>query len=234
MHRTVLYVVAQEYKRDQQRIMAQDESPADRLSAAMRHISTRWIARFDALSLRLAEHFAKAIEKRSTFALKRMLAEHGMSIKFVITPAMRDIMDATVQQSVALIKSIPRQYLSQVEQIVMRGVQVGRDVHTVSRELQRQLGVTKRRAGLIARDQNNKATASLTRARQLEIGLDEAIWIHSGGGKTQRPTHVKAGRQQTRYNIATGWYDPAEKKYIQPGELINCRCVSRPVVKGFS
>lgn len=116
----------------------------------------------------------------------------------------------------------------------MRGVQTGRDLAQITTDLQEQHGVTRRRAAFIARDQSNKATASLTRARQIEAGLTEAIWVHSGGGKEPRPSHLKAGRDKARYDIREGWYDPHEGKHILPGELINCRCVSRAVVKGFA
>jgi uncharacterized protein with gpF-like domain len=64
------------------------------------------------------------------------------------------------------------------------------------------------------------------------MGLIDAIWLHSGGGKTVRKSHVKNSGK--RYDIRTGWYDPEVKRFIQPGELINCKCVSRPVVRGFS
>mgnify|MGYP000423230551 CR=1 FL=1 len=234
MHEAVVYLIADEYRRQQERIIAQDDSPADRLNSSIKGLSKRWTERFDALSQRLAEHFSQAIEKRSTVALKRMLRKYGMSVRFTPSQGVRDIMDATVHQSVQLIKSIPQKYLGEVEGIVMRGVQVGRDLATISKALQSQFGVAKRRAHLIARDQNNKATAAFNRTRQLEAGLDEAIWIHSSAGKTWRPSHAKAGRERTRFKIATGWFDPDEGKYIQPGELINCRCVSRPVIKGFS
>ena len=58
--------------------------------------------------------------------------------------------------------------------------------------------------------------------------------MHSGGGKHPRPTHLKAGREQKRYDVTKGWFDPEVDKFILPGELPNCRCVSRAVVKGFS
>src|SRR5205085_12109859 len=101
-----------------------------------------------------------------------------------------------------------------------------------SKELRHRFGVTRRRAALIARDQNNKVSGALHRVRQLELGIEKAIWIHSGGGKHPRPTHVRNNGKQ--YDVAKGWYDPAEKKFVMPGELINCRCVSRPVIAGFS
>ena len=77
------------------------------------------------------------------------------------------------------------------------------------------------------------ATASMTRARQTELGITEAIWMHSGGGKHPRPSHLAAGKSKTKYDVKVGWYDPDVGKNIFPGELPNCRCVSRAVVKGF-
>jgi hypothetical protein len=45
---------------------------------------------------------------------------------------------------------------------------------------------------------------------------------------------VKAGRDRVVYDLDKGWFDPDEGKHILPGELVNCRCFARPVVKGFS
>lgn len=234
MAASVEYWLTSTYRQNTPRIIAEDETPADALRRSMKDLSKRWLKRFDEMSTKLAEHFTQSVEKRSTAAMKKIMKDGGWTVFFQITPAMRDVIDATVHENVALIKSIPQQYLSQVEGIVMRGVQNGRDLGVVSKELQERLGVTRRRAALISRDQNNKATASLSRARQLELGLDEAVWVHSGGGREPRPTHLKAGREQTRYKISEGWYDTAVGHKIQPGELINCKCVGRPVIKGFS
>lgn len=214
--------------------IAMDAWQADVLQAAIKAMAKRWLDRFDRMAGELAEYFAVAVEDRASGALARALKRGGFAVRFTMTPGMRNVLDATVHQSVSLIKSIPQQYLGKVEQLVMRSVQTGRDLETVAKALQQQFGVTKKRAALIARDQNNKATAALTRARMLETGLDEAIWVHSHAGKEPRPSHVKAGKNKVRFKIAEGWYDPDEKKYIQPGELINCRCVCKPVIKGFS
>lgn len=228
-----MYWLSSVYRANQPRIAA-DETPADALRRAMRDMASRWLKRFDEASAKLAEWFGQAVQNRSSAALKKILRDGGISVEFKMTPAMRDVLDATVNQNVALIKSISQQYLGQVEGAVMRSVQTGRDLAALSKELEARFSVTKRRAAFIARDQNNKATASLSRARQLELGLDEAIWVHSGGGKHPRKSHQKAGRERTRFPIAEGWFDPEVGRKIIPGELINCRCVSKAVIKGFS
>jgi uncharacterized protein with gpF-like domain len=214
--------------------LAQDELPASALRAAIRKLTARWQRRFNQAAPKLADYFATAVEKRSSAALKSILKEAGFTVDFVMTPAQRDIIGATVNQNVQLIRSIPAQFLGQVEQSVMRSVQTGRDLGALTKELHEHYGVTKRRAANIARSQNNLATAAMTRSRQQEVGIDTAVWMHSGGGKHPRPTHLKAGQEKQRYKVSEGWLDPAVGKRVWPGELPGCRCVSRAVVKGFS
>ncbi len=213
--------------------MAMDRTPADYLRSAFARLRKRWEDRFDEAASKLARWFAQSAATRSDERLRRILKDGGLSVRFTPTKAMRDVMAGTVQANVALIKSIPQKYLTQVEGMVFRSVQTGRDLHQLSNDLRHELGVTKKRAAFIALDQNNKATSALTRARQLELGMQQAVWVHSHAGKEPRPTHLANDGQS--YDPAVGWYDPDPKvrKRIWPGELINCRCFSRTVIPGF-
>lgn len=215
--------------------LAQDELSAAALKRVMRELSKRWLKRFDVAAEKLADYFATAVHNRSDAALKKILKDGGISIEWKMSPAQRDIMQATISEQVNLIRSIPQKYLSTVETIVMQGVQTGRDLGQITKDLQAMTGVTRRRAAFIAKDQSAKATASMTRARYLEIGVERAQWLHSGRSREPRPSHVKAGREKQQYDVATGWADPAlGGKRIWPGTEIGCRCVARPVMKGFS
>ena len=213
-------------------ILAQDAVPAKELDRAMRALGLRWRKRFDDAAEELAEYFAKSTKNRSDRALQSILRRGGFTVKLKMSKATRDVMAATVSENVSLIKSIPEEFHTQVQGLVMRSVVAGRDLSDLSKDLRKRYGVSRRRAELISRDQNNKATAAFHRSRMIDLGLNEAIWLHSAGGKTPRPTHVKNSGK--RYDVRKGWWDPAVKKFIHPGELINCRCVSRPVVRGFS
>lgn len=236
MQASVTYWLKSSYRQNETRIMAIDESPADILRRTMKELAARWVKKFDIAAVKLGEWFAQSVEKRSTTQLKKILKDGGISVEFQMTPAMRDIRDATVNANVALVRSIPRQYLQEVEWMVMRSVQTGRDMGQLSKDLQERFGITKRRAALISRTQNEMATAAFNRARSIEAGIIEAVWLHSHAGKIPRRTHVEAGRDKVRFEVAKGWFDPDPKvsRYIQPGELINCRCASKPVIKGFS
>lgn len=225
--------IAAQYRKTPPRI-AQDATPSAELRSELRRLGIQWQRRFDAMAPKLARWFAQAASQRSDAALRKILADGGIAVKWKMTPAQRDVLGATVEESISLIKSIPEQYHRQVEGLVMRSVQTGRDLQQLTKDLHKRYDITRKRAILIARDQNNKATASLTRARQLEVGIEQAVWLHSHGGKEPRPTHLRNSGK--RYNVAEGWYDPDPRvrRRIFPGELINCRCVSKAVVKGFS
>lgn len=231
MGRSIAYWLSAAYRGNSPEI-AEDELPAEALRRAIRRLARRWQARFNDLADDLARYFAQSVGDRSDAALKAALKKGGFSVEFKMTRAQRDVLNAAVHENVSLIRSIPQQHLGQVEGMVMRSVQTGRDLGQLSTDLQEQLGVTKRRAALIARDQNNKVTAALSRARQVEMGLTEAIWRHSGGGKHPRPKHKKA--DGTRYDIRVGLPIGDKGQNILPGEEINCRCIGRAVIPGFA
>lgn len=232
MDRSLVHWLRAAYRRHEPATAASDASPVDAIRRAMRELARRWLRNFDEAAPRLAEHFSKAAADRSDAALRRVLRDAGISVRFAPTAAARDVVGATVAQNVALIRSIPQQYLTQVEGIVMRSVQTGRDLGQLTKDLRDRLGVERRRAELIALDQNNKATSAMLHARLREVGIEEAVWMHSHAGREPRPTHVAMNGR--RYRVAEGMYDPAERRNVWPGELINCRCSAKPVVAGFS
>lgn len=213
--------------------MAMDDiQPANALKKAIELLTKRWSKAFNLAAPRLASYFATAVHKRTDKALAKILRDGGFSVRFQMSAAMKDVLTATTSENVGLIKSIPSQYFTEIEGLVMRSASAGRDMGTMAKALEKRYGVTKRRAALIAKSQNNLATANMQRVRTLEMGITRAVWRHSAGGKKPRPTHV-ANNGKT-YDVAKGWYDPAVKQWIHPGQLINCRCVSMPIIPGFS
>jgi len=230
MSKSVDYWLTVEYRANPP-VMAEDATPATVLRAAMRKLARRWIRQFDEVANKLAASLADDTQKYSDNAMMKQLRDAGFAIKFQQSEAMRDAYSSVIGENVALIKSIPAKYLTDVEGDVMRSVQAGRDLKQLQSELLNRYDLTKKRAALIARDQNNKATAVMTKARRLSIGITEAEWVHSGGGIHPRPSHVQAGQQRRRFNVAEGCLIDGE--YIMPGELVNCRCTSRAIIPGF-
>jgi uncharacterized protein with gpF-like domain len=207
-------------------VLAVDAVASAEWSNRMKDVGQRWTERFDEWAPKLAEVYAASMLKAHDTAFKNALKESGWAVEFKMTKAMRDVMNASIAEQVNLIKSIPEQYLRKVDGIVMRSYASGRDLQTMTKELQAVYPITKKRAALIARDQSNKLNAVIARTRSLELGIEEATWLHSHGGKEPRPDHVAANG--TKFKIAEGCKISGE--YIMPGELINCRCSMRVIL----
>lgn len=234
MQRSLVYWLGARYKANPP-ALAQDDafvgmSPAMSMREAMRKLARRWLRNFDKAAPELAAWFATAAADRSDKQLAQILRNRGFSVRFQMTAPMKDALQATNAQNVGLIKSIAQQHLTEVEGLVMRSVAAGRDIGTLSRDLEKRYAITRRRADLISRHQNNLATANMQRARQISLGITQAVWQHSHAGAEPRPSHVKAGKEKIVFDLAAGWFDPDEQKFILPGELINCRCSSRIVL----
>lgn len=227
MERSIIFWIC---KKPAAPVMAADENRATALRNILRALTKRWSSRFDDAAKDIAEWFARQVMAHSALAMRKTLEAGKIpTVEFKMSPAARDAFNAVVTENVGLIKSIASQHLTAVTGLVMRAVSVGRDLGPMAKALEAQFGVTKRRAALIARHQNNMASAVITRVRQQEAGITEAVWEHSSAGRHPRPEHVAFSGKT--YDVKTGAF--LEGKWIWPGTEINCRCYSRPVLPGF-
>lgn len=234
MNASILYWLEAEYKKAPP-ALAMDATPSQKMLSKFRALAKRWQKKFDEAAPRIAEAYVRGNYYATSAAMKNALRDAGVSVKFKLTAGMRDAMNASVAENVALIKSIPQRYLGQTEGIVTRSYAAGRDLQAMVREIRTLYPKAAGSAELIARDQSNKLNSSVENARRLELGIEQAIWMHSGGGKHPRKNHQKANG--TVYNIREGCPIRDERtgqlEYIQPGQEINCRCVSRSVLPGI-
>lgn len=215
--------------------LAQDakRSPTKALRDALDRWGGQWVERLDAMAAEIATRFATKAATATQAGMMAAFKQAGFTVEFRPTAASLEAYKTVIEYNVGLIRTIPQQYLAEVRTHVWQSVIDGADLHTVSRKIQDTYNKSAKRAALIARDQNNKAKAIIEATRRQELGITEAIWQHSGGGKEPRPTHVEAGRKRVRFKLSEGWRDPAVGKYIWPGTEINCRCTSRSVIPGF-
>ena len=239
MEKSCVYWLRARYRANEDKIL--DSATSDLLQA-FRRLLRQWERNFRELADTLPRWFVSKIRGYVT----RNLAEQtrplrdaglGFNIKFsYMSQKERQTFAAIVAENVSLIKSIARESLTQVEGIVLRSIEDGHDLETLTKRLHHQFGVSERRAAMIARDQTNKATNNLSRQRLLSYGVTKGIWMHTSAGKTYRDTHIEeaesGGMNGQEYDIREGCYDPNPNvsRNIQPGELVNCRCVCRPLI----
>jgi len=209
--------------------IAQDDNPTQALYSLLRQLTKRWTRNFEKIAQSSAKTFVNNASYAADASLAESLRRSGFSIRFKQTRATHDALQESIRENVDLIRSIASQHLDDVEKVVRKSVKTGRDLQQLTSDLLDRYQITKKRAAFIARDQNNKATAVITRTRQQELGITQAIWQHSSAGKQPRKSHQAAHGK--RYDINKGMLIDGE--WIRPGELPNCRCVSISIIPGF-
>lgn len=212
---------------------AEDASPfADQreLYRTLTNLRKRWERYFVAMAKKLATDLVESAYKSNTAAWRGQVRREGFDIPLQLTDAQRTILDVKVKDNVALIKSIPEKYFTQIEGDVSRGFLAGRDLESIAAELRKTGESTTKRAALIARDQADKLTAHMNSARQNELGIRYAYWKHSTAGKEPRANHVRASKEGWIYDTQVGIDFGDAGGFSLPGVPINCRCGSRSII----
>ena len=209
---------------------AQDASPTSKLGQLMNDLRKRWEQRFDTGADETASWFSQKAAGNATRAQKAAMASAGLgdfAVRYDFGNIRADAVQAITAENVGLIKTIGRDYLNDVEGLVMRSVTQGRDLKGLAQELDRRYDISAKRAALIARDQNNKATECIARTNDLAAGVTQGEWIHVPGRKTSRASH-KAMHGKV-FDLREGLFDSEEGRKVKPGELICCNCTYRPI-----
>lgn len=214
-----------------QEFFAEDASIASQSRMVTNALKKKFDGLFGVNAKWIAESFANQSDAASSKAVNMSLSKltGGLSLP---TAAMKgplaDIFKATVHENVSLIKSIPQKYLSGVEQAVSRSITTGNGLKDLVPYLQKHKNITYARAKMISLDQTRKAFQNMGAERCERLGVTEAELVHVPSNHP-RKTHIEANG--TIYEIKKGFYDSAVKRYVKPGELPNCKCMGRPVIR---
>ena len=202
---------------------------SDWLGHSIDYLMSKWTNKLNNLSETVAELFVTKSVHNYDKQLKKHLRKAGFTVRLQMSPYTEEMLKAAMGENVGLIKSIGTQYLGKVEQSVWASVKGGFDLSTLAKELSHSYNITENRAALIARDQGAKANAVIEMARRKELGITKAVWLHSGGGREPRQSHVKANGKE--FEVDKGL--KLDGVWLLPGQAINCRCVSRSVIDGI-
>lgn len=200
----------------------------DDLEKAFNGVIYTWTNKIDEMADKIAKSFVTKSLNYINKAFNTAFKEKSLpTVKFKMTREVRQATKGVLFENVSLIKSIPQKYLNDVETQVWQAINGGFDLGKLADNLAKTYQITERRANLIARDQTNKAKATIEQARRRELGITHAIWQHSHAGKQPRPSHVKADGEM--FDIEKGLYLDGE--WTLPAVQINCRCTSRAVIE---
>jgi SPP1 gp7 family putative phage head morphogenesis protein len=169
------------------------------------------------------ERLAQKIGQRTSEFQKEQLRKQ-IKAAVAVDPMMREAgiagrVGQFTQQNVALIKTVPQRFFSEIEQAVISGVRSGRRASDIADDIEERYGVAVSNAQRIANDQVGKFFGELNQTRQTQLGIDSYIWRGMLDNR-ERPEH------ELREGNSYDWSDPPDGGH--PGEDINCRCWAEP------
>ena len=137
------------------------------------------------------------------------------------------LVDDWIELNVGLVKSVPKDSLDELQQIVMDGWYNSRSTKAIMKDIQKKFHTSKSKAKLLALDQTAKLNAQITKFQQIDAGCREYIWSASGDIRVRKGHRSLDGKKFR-------WDDPPvvdEKtgRRCHPGEDYQCRCVAIPV-----
>lgn len=237
MQRSVLWWIRAAYREHEAQIV-QDASPRRRkrnpalsLNDVMARLLAYWMRRWEEKAQSIASEFVNTVANKTMKSYEQAFKAAGLTVKMDRGRVMNTVVQALIEENVSLIKKIPSQYLSDVQELVNRAIANGRDLKTLTDDLHSRYDISRKRAGMIARDQTNKATESIRQAESKKLGVMVGIWVHVPGKKYSRESHERMNGKP--FLLSKGLYDYEVKKEVLPGQLVNCCCVYRDFIPEF-
>ena len=193
-----------------------------------------WSGRFEDLARQKVQELLVDILKVSksgvTSSVRKMAEGVTISVSEQ-TQQMKEVFRASVNENVALIKSIPEQYFNRLRGDVMRTITTeNSSLGELTANIQKYGGMTYRRASNIAMDQTRKAYQSFNQQMLGQAGIKKGIWIHTGGTEHPRPKHKAFHKKE--FDLSKGAPIGDEGgNYVFPGQCVNCRCTFIPIIE---
>ncbi len=141
-------------------------------------------------------------------------------------PGIRDAVNLWTRKNVTLIKTLGEEHFKDIERLVIDGVEEGKALRTITKEIQERTKASRNRAKLIARDQVGKLTANVTARRSADLGVKRFRWVTSLDDRV-RSSHRALHGKVFSYEKGA---DVDGQSGVLPGEPINCRCAIVPII----
>lgn len=145
------------------------------------------------------------------------------------------------QRGVGLITKLGEDQIQAVADILRPAQATGQRWEAIAPEIAAKLGVSDRRARLIARDQTNKFNGEMARLTQTEAGITKFRWKTAGDAAVRgRPGGIYAKSKENHWALEGTVHEysnppiiPGTSERAIPGQRIACRCQAIPVVPLF-
>lgn len=134
-----------------------------------------------------------------------------------------ETLDDMLARNVALVRNVSDQARGRIADIVYRGLQNRTPARDVAKQLSEALNMSRDRSLRIAIDQTQKLSSALDKERQLQVGMTEFEWRHSGK-RHYRPEHLARNGKVYSWNSEVAKNDP-------PGFAPLCGCKAKGILR---
>lgn len=214
---------------------AMDASITSQARILINSLLNKWTPLFSRWAKRATDKMVKQVERNSAVTLGMSLKEVSEKVTLsragLMSPDIQEIMKASTEEAANLIKTLPQEYLADVQGAVMRSITNGKGMEDLVPFLNQKYKQNIRKARNVAQDQTRKAYNNLNAERVKKLGIKQFVWIHSGGGKEPRMLHKQLNGEVCNYDAPPYIGDMyGQKVYGLPGLLPNCRCTQKPII----
>jgi len=178
--------------------------------------------------------FSKLFNKTTARSQSYLHVNSIPTVKFdssLVTKSVRE----DLKRNLKLIDDLDKKQFDKVYEAAVSAISAGGNLQVLFTALMECEGMTKGRAGEIARSLNNKAMSRISRERQMALGITQAVWMYSNAScmvNARVPTE-KEIQQDAAHRAANGTLYEISKglfvggKWIWPGTEDGCKCLSR-------
>ncbi len=209
-------------------------NPASRARILINQILQKYKPVFGKWAKQATDRMISRALKHSERSLEMSLKE--ISKDFALSPdlmseRLKEVVTASTNEAAQLIKTIPEQYLSEVQGAVMRSITSGTGLKTLVPFLNEKYGQNIRKARNVALDQTRKAFNNINATRLQSAGVKKFEWRHSAGGKHPRKLHQELSGKIFSFDDPPYIGDMyGSAVHGLPGTLPNCRCFMKIVL----
>lgn len=184
-------------------------------------------ARANAIILALQYPVSDWAQRFSSWHSRRFSANvaAGTGVKidqFLSSQAIAEELRLSLAWNIDLITNVSQSMKQRIANIVWAGWKANLPRAEIARQINRAVGIERKRSLRIAVDQTTKLAGDLDRARMLEAGITDWVWVHS---RKAHPREDHVARNGKEYN----WI--SNRPPDVPGELPFCGCKARPLLK---
>lgn len=133
----------------------------------------------------------------------------------------REQLQLSIRANVGLISDVNAQTKLRVEQALFNALAQRQSKAVLVKQLQLAMGISRRRARIIATDQSHKLNAILTQYRNAQLGIDGYVWKTMLDDRVRHAHEMREGKQFR-------WDAPPVDGH--PGYAVNCRCHAQSVL----